>query len=327
MTLYSASFTNANPGPALYALLLPHFTAQGYTEDDTVVIGARTHKILKSAAGNNSFGLQMFLDVSYPTTGVASGFMITPFEDYNAAGDLGIRGIYTSTSTVIDPGTFSRYGAASSALETNWANTVSHTGLMLTLSTAATTYWASVTPQRIALMLTSSPTHIAYAGFFTPTAEHDAWADTAMYPLIACRLLSGSNSNSSNTAGSSTAGVTRMPKVAAFDATAVGGPVGWADSVNVGANTHLGRVGGGIVGGAVSPFTGLAAIAPIPVTFGTASAPSNVTPWAAHVGNLDGVGTGYAVGATVRGDTVTIDGVTWHATTPVGNNSYFLKAA
>lgn len=327
MTFVTGSVTNSNPGPALYAALEPTLLAVGYTLEDTVVIGARTHKILKSAAGLNSFGLQYFLDINYPTSGVATGIMMATFENYTAATDQALRGPYAGNSTVIDATTFSRFGDNAYALETNWNNGVSATALHLSLVTATITYWASITPERVILMISSAPTQMAYAGFFTPSAEHAAYAGAALYPLITLRLTAGAESVTATSLSAASAVVTRLPRLAAFDASAGAvAPSNWNASLWVSPMGLLGRAGsGGAVGGAVSPFTGEVSIFQIPITFGSIS-PTSTQLAAARVGELDGIAGGYAAPSVSRGDTVTVAGVKWYLSSLGGTaNALFMQ--
>ena len=328
MTFVTGSVTSSNPGPALYAALEPTLLAVGYTLEDTVVIGARTHKILKSASGLNSFGRQYFLDINYPTTGIATGLMMATFENYTAATDQALRGPYTASSTTApDPVTFSRFGDTSYALETNWNNGASATALHLGLATAAITYWASVTPERVVLMISSAPTKMAYAGFFTPNAEHAAHAADALYPLITLVLTAGTESTTSTNPSSASAVVTRLPRLAAFDSSAGSvAPANWNVTVWVSPLGLLGRAGsGGAVGGTVSPFTGTVSIFPIPVAFGTSS-PNSTQPAAARVGDLDGVASGYVAPTVSRGDTVTVSGDKWYLSSLGGTaNALFMQ--
>lgn len=320
MTFVTGTYTNANPGPALYAALETSLVSVGFTLVDTVVISTRTHKVLQAPA--NSFGLGWFLDISYPTTGVATGVKTTPFEDYNAASHLGFRGPYGAGSadmTVPESTYYSRYGSTGYALETNWSNSAANTGFDTALSTGATTYWASITPERVVLMLSSAPTKLSYAGFFTPTPDFIAAADTALYPLISVTLTAAVNAQSS-TAGASTAAVTRLPKLTGFSGAAGSrtNVSSWVGSVFVGAlDWGVRFAAGGLIGVGGSLFTGKTSISPIPVVLGTA-APSPTLGMGALVGVLDGVAAGQAAPSAVRGDTVEVDSDTWLLSSPVG---------
>lgn len=320
MTFVTGTYTNANPGPALYAALHTALVAEGFTLVDTVVISARTHKVLQAPA--NSFGLGWFLDISYPTSGVATGVKTSPFEDYNAASHFGFRGPYgsvSSDSTAPEATYYSRYGATGYALETNWSNGAINTGFDTALSTGATTYWASITPERVVLMLSSAPTKISYAGFFTPTADFVAAADTALYPLISANLTAAGNA-ASGSAGSSTAAVTRLPKLTGFSGApgALTNVTGWQTSVFVGAlDWGVRFAAGGLIGVGGGLFTGKTSISPIPVILGT-SVISPTMGMGALVGVLDGVAAGQATPSAVRGDTVQVDSDTWMLSSPVG---------
>jgi hypothetical protein len=294
---------DANPGPLVYAALAAKLLALGWTLEDTRVIGARTHKVLKSAAVGNTYGLDWFLDISYPTTGIATGLLLTPFEGYDAATGLATRGPYTANITTMDGTTYSRYGATASALETNWANTGSHTGLDTPLSTSAFVINASVTRDRVILLSSTEPADVGYCGFFTPTAAHAAHAGAALFPLVAARLRGASDRISSSTAGSVSAALTRVPKASSIN---------WSTHCIVGPNTMRmnGRVGGAAAEGDNQITT-------VPFLVGMAA-----TSWSVgttQIGELDGVQTAWADAAVTRGDTVTVDGTVHTLSTVAGN--------
>lgn len=318
MTTITGSFTNANPGPTLYALIETIMLADGWTLEATVVIGGNTHKVLKSAATGNARGLDWFLDINFPTTGVTGGMRFAPFEGFTVGTNVGLRGPFGGTNlTTIDAATHSRYGAATSALETNWMNQVGNSGVSMTLATIATGYIVSVTRNRIIVNTTNSATFAYYAGFFTPSAAHIAHAGAALFPLIMCAAAVGVSPVSSSSASAVTAAVTRLPKLTSMSANP--NVTSWADYLTV-ANTPGGsalRMGGRP--GVPSDFTGQSSIAPLAVLFGSANISTN-TPAVTYVGDLDGLANGYTPTSTARGDTVTDGTDTWHALAP---STYF----
>lgn len=302
---------DANPGPLVYAELATAMLALGWTLEDTVVIGARTHKVLKSAAAGNTRGLDWYLDISYPTTGVATGLLLAPFEGYDAATDLGLRGPYSASSSTIDATTYSRFGATGQALETNWTNIgATHTSLDSPLSTTSFGVWASITRDRVILMVSGEASQVSYAGFFIPTAAHIAHAAAALYPLIMVRLSTSAERDTNTTASSVEAAVTRIPKLSG---------VGWDNSCVV--LTNLLAMNGK-VGGAASGADGQITSAPYVVGLGGA----NFDGSAQFVGELDGVQCAWADGVVVRGDTVTVDGDPF-VTSSVNSSSCTLIAA
>jgi len=314
MTFISGSITDANPGPALYALIATPALALGWTLDDTVVIGSNTHKVLKSAAAGNTYGLDWFLDINYPTTGITGGMRFAPFEGYTAASDVGLRGPYSLSNTTIDATTYSRYGATTSALETNWANAAANTGLSATLSTSAFNYWVSITRDRIIVMTSLQTTSVFYAGFFTPTSQHTSHAGAALFPLVMCKVVVNTNAATANGA-TATAAFTRIPKATS---------VNWQTSGLVGSEmTAIGWAFSGVVGTGASEFNGLTRIAPLPVVMGAATITTSATALG-HVGYLDGLATGFVVGTAVRGDTVTVGSDTWYSTTVSSNTALFM---
>jgi hypothetical protein len=301
---------DANPGPLAHTALATKLLALGWTLDDTRVLGARTHKVYKSAAAGNTHGLDWFLDISYPTTGIATGVMLAAFEGYDAGTGLATRGPYTATNTTIDGTTYSRYGATASALETNWANTGSHTGLDTPLLTSAFVIHASVTRDRVILLSSTEPADVGYCGFFTPTAAHAAHVGAAMFPLVVARLRGAADRIPSNTVGSVSAALTRVPKASSIN---------WASHCIVGPNTMRmnGRVGG-------APSEGDNQITSVPflVALGGASWTAAVT---AQIGELDGVQVAWADAAVTRGDVVTVDGTVYTLST-VSTNAAVLIA-
>jgi hypothetical protein len=288
MTLITPTIAaDANPGPLVYAELATAMLALGWTLDDTRVIGARTHKVMKSAAAGNSRNLDWYLDISYPTTGVASGLLITPFEGYNSATGLATRGPYSANDTTLDGTTYSRFGATASALETNWANTASWTQLDSPLSISSFAMIASITRDRVILLVGTEPTQASYAGFFTPTAEHAAHAGAALFPLITTRLSGATARDSSGGSGSVQVAMTRLPKVST---------VNWNGHCTLAPITSF---MGGRVGGAVSAVDNRVTGSPFYVAAG-----ATATGGAATIGELDGVLAANADPAVVRGDTV-----------------------
>lgn len=316
MAFITGSITNANPGPTLYALIETAALGIGWTLDDTVVIGSNTHKVLKSAAAGNTYGLDWYLDINYPTTGTTGGMRFAPFEGYTAASDVGLRGPYGHlSSTTLDPTTYSRYGATTQALETNWMNTAAQTGVSATLSTSAFTYWVSVTRDRIMLMTSLQVANVFYTGFFTPTALHTSHAGASLFPLVMCRPTVNANALSAGGATSSLA-FTRVPKASS---------ISWNQS-GVAANdgNAIAWALAGQVGVASSEFTGLTQIIPIPVAMGN-SVVSAAASSIAHVGYLDGLATGFVVSTAVRGDTITVGSDTWYSTTATSGLAMFMK--
>lgn len=314
MAFITGSVTNANPGPTLYALIETAALGIGWTLDDTVVIGSNTHKVLKSAAAGNTYGLDWYLDINYPTTGITGGMRFAPFEGYTAASDVGLRGPYQASNTTIDATTYSRFGASTSALETNWANTASFSALSATLSTSAFTYWISVTRDRIIVMTSLQATAIFYTGFFTPTALHTSHAGASLFPLVMARVSPNTGATTDTSSSTTTMSFTRVPKATSIN---------WGGSgIVVGAASTVGWGLAGVVGTGVSEYTGLTQIIQLPVVMGTNQI--NTGAGYAHVGYLNGLAEGFTVGTAVRGDTITVGSDTWYATTVSSNLSLFM---
>jgi hypothetical protein len=301
---------DANPGPLVYTALATKLLALGWTLEDTRVIGARTHKVLKSAAAGNTYALDWFLDISYPTTGVASGLYVTPFEGYDSASGLATRGPCTPSSSALDGTTYSRFGASPSALETNWANAAAYTGLDTPLSTAGFVIYASVTRNRVILLSSFEPTQVAYCGFFTPTAAHVAHAGAAMFPLVAARLVGAADRTASATASFAFAALTRVPKASTIN---------WSTHCIVGPNSM--RMNGR-VGGLVSEGDNQITSVPFLVAFGGTSWTGAAT---AQIGELDGVQVAWADAAVARGDTVTVGGTVYTLSTVTSNAAVMIE--
>lgn len=323
MTTINGSITNANPGPALYAAIEPTLLALGFALVDTVVIGGNTHKVLKSAAAGNSQGLDWYLDINYPTTGITGGIRFTPFEGYNASTHVATNGPYSSANTTIDATTYSRFGATASALETNWANTASYTGLSSPLVTAAFNYRISVTRDRIIALLTNNASQIAYAGFFTPSAAFASNAGAASFPLVMA-IFSPTSGTSVSNQTSSTACLTRLPKLTTL---ASGG---WQYHVLIPTSTqYIGTQGEGQAGVGASPFTGRTTFAPLRVWGNSAGvnagSPGISTYYLDEIGSIDDIGVGYVAATSIRDDTLTVGSDTWYAVTVNNTSTLFFR--
>lgn len=317
MTHISSTINSATPGAALYAVIETEALALGFTVEDTVVIGTRTHKILKSASAGNTRGLDWYLDISYTTTGAGS-IMVCPFEGYSTAGDTGLRGPYSVNSTAFETVNYSAFGATQSALETNWANSVSHTGLQIALVASVNfVYRVTISRDRIAINLSNAATQVLYAGFFIPTTAALAHQGASCFPLIVCRVSSAAGANSSTSVASVTAAVTRLPKYP--DISTAWMTSGWGGSLVVGANVPL---AGGRAGDWVHPSNGELAMTPYYVGFGGTTA----TNFVGTVGYLDGVLYGYTAASETLGDTVQQGGETYFLTTHSGQVAVAVKA-
>lgn len=200
MTYITGSITDANPGPALHALMAPALTAAGFTLVDTVVISTRTHKVWKSPAAGNAQNLDWYLDVAYTTSG-AGTMTLVAFEMFDPATDLGYRGPYVAAVSTIDATTSSRFGATGQALESQWLSAAS-VGIQTALTTSAFGYWISITADRVILLSSGAPSALMYAGFYQPDPLYAAKAAASMYPLYT-GLVGG-------TSAAGSAGVTRI---------------------------------------------------------------------------------------------------------------------
>jgi hypothetical protein len=299
---------DANPGPLVHTALATKLLALGWTLEDTVVIGARTHKVYKSAAAGNTYSLDWFLDISYPTTGTATGLLLTPFEGYDAATDLATRGPYSASNTTLDATTYSRFGATALGLESGWANSSTYTQLDTPLTTAGFVIDASVTRDRVVLLSSTEGTQVSYCGFFEPTAAHAAHAGADLFPLITVRMAGTSDRNSGTAAGSTAAALTRVPKMTS---------VSWSSHCIVGPNTM--RMNGR-AGTAASELDNQVTAAPFIVAAGGGNWTSGL---ASHIGELIGVQCVWS-DTVSRGDVFTVDGVAHTMSSTLSNGSILI---
>jgi hypothetical protein len=298
MTYDNGTVTDANPGPALYAAMEPTFLAAGFTLADTVVIGSRTHKVLKSDASVNDYSKTWYLDVSYPTTGITGGMYMSPFEDFNTTTDLGFRGPYTASSTTLESTFYSRFGSTGSALETTWANATSFTNLDNPLLTTSFGWFLSATPERVIFASTVASGELHYVGFFEPTADHTTAAGAALYPLIVVHFSNAASLPASTGGASSTACLTRVPPMTAIN---------WSTYVIV--DLAFAMLGGIVGTGGHFTATGKTNLAKRPVIMGysslTSSAPASATGGLGLVGYLIDVANSWTDGTIIRGDDLT----------------------
>jgi len=315
MAYITGNLTDVNPGAMFYAALAPALTTAGYTLVDTVVAGARTHKVWKCAAANNSAGLDWYLDVAYQTTG-SGNFWLMPMEQYDAATDTATRMVYSSydaANTTVEQTYYSRHGSLGATLEASqWQlKAGSATQLCVQLTTGSFAYWVSVSGNRVAAMSSVLATNIVYAGMFIPTPQHITAAGAALFPLVAASIGPTGVANQSNGTGATVA-LTRFPRILSPMAG------GWNSSyVNI------------------EPMTPMTNLARLPLGEATTVNQKQVTPLMVTgsntysvggvLGTLDGVAGG---GSTaIRGDTLTVDGEAWVAASGASNTGLFMRAA
>lgn len=314
MTYISGTVTDAAPGPALHTALATTLTAVGFTLVDTVVISTRTHKIWKCAAANNSLALDWYLDIVYTTTG-AGTIAICPFEFFDPATDLAYRGPTSGTTSTGNAGapTYSRFGATGAALESsNWMS-ASGSYTSYTLATATTTlgYWASITPERMILMTSASPSNLMYAGFYAPDPLYAAKAGADIYPLIAARMTDSGIATPNSTISVVTAGIARTPPVAVLGS----GGNGWGimPSVQPATGTVQLAATPSLPSGSTAAYPYVGCIVEV---FATTSANPASSPWFGRLGTMrDIVIVPTLSGVVVRGDTFTIGSDTYTTTT------------
>lgn len=322
MTTVSVSVTGAaDPGPAFYTSISTYLLAEGFTLADTVVIGSRTHKVMKSAAADNSHALDWYLDISYPTTGTGA-LLMCAFEGFVAATDLATNGPVMANITTTDGTTHSRYGTTGSALETNWTNTSTQTGIRVGSLTASTYgYIGSITMDRVILNLTIEAAALHYVGFFEPTADHAAEAGAALYPLVTAHFSTAAADLAPNSSTTGTIALSRAPKYTSINwAAHCCSTVPWMEM-------------GGLVGGGgphVATAKRLLARRPI-VTGWNTLVPSAGTSAPAGgigiVGHFYDLANSWTDGSIVRGDTLTdASADTWWAVDDTSALGLWFKA-
>lgn len=322
MTYITGSMTDSNAPATLAGLIHTALLSEGYTLEDTVVIGTRTHKVYKSAAAINTEGIDWYLDVAYTTTGSGS-IWFGAFEEYDAVAHTGGFGPYGGSidSTAPDAIEYSRYGASKYALETNWTH-VSQNLARLQTTTNPMAYWVSVTPTRVIGLTTVSPAAPVYCGQFKPylpwKTKCQEVAPGKWNPLVTC---SGAGS---------CVGFTRIPP-----SRSIYGNGGWAGMAFLGvvgltAATIYGNStpqgAAGYIDSNSSPYvTGPLGEA---LTLGI-SRGGSASMWGHIVGDLYDVARFGSSGATsiMRGDTATVDGDPWVLASAVGSLCYGFKAS
>lgn len=302
MAYATGSLTDANSSLALYNVLAGLLTTAGYTLVDTVVISTRTHKVWLSAAANNSMNLDWYLDVAYTTTGVGP-VHLTPFEYFDPATDLGYRGAYGGTSSTIEGTYYSRYGATGYALETNWFG--AQTGVGISTS-AAFSYWLSVTGDRVIGLSSQAPTLLRYTGFYEPSARFSVSAGASNYPLIKAEF-----NDPSGSVAVGSAAITRAPKLTAF-----GESIGWQYQTGVTSELSVMHQRGGSV--AIAPDSMAPAIACRAVLGYTLSGIPGFDPLPGYLRDVLFV---RGTNAVVRGDTFTVGSDTYVLCTYAGYTS------
>ena len=308
MAYQTGTVSDANSSLALYTVLEGLLTTAGYTLVDTVVISTRTHKVWKSAAANNAMHLDWYLDAAYTTTGVGP-LHLTPFEFFDPATDLGYRGPYNVTDAIVEATYSSRYGNTGYALETNWFSSASGSYGTATTSTAFA-YWISVTGDRVIALSSTQPNTVQYAGFYEPAPLYASAAGAKLFPLIRTHLAFQASSNQSGSFG-----LTRVAPLAAN----MTSPAGYWSAMGY----SRPEVGDALIAttptiGTISPFgTPPTAVRLSVGNYNVAVVSHLATP---IFGYLRGIFTIRPTPATIRGDTVTINGVTHVTTTYVADS-------
>ena len=199
MGYITGTMSDANAPSVLYGLIAAELTAEGWTLEDTVVIGSNTHKVWKNSAANNPANVTFFVDVYYPTTG-GGAIRLNLFEDYDAATDRNYRQVSYATSL---DATYRSYSPGASTLESGGSTRVA-----INTSTASFGYWILVSNKAIIAIGSVDPTIAGYVGLYEPRPEYAAAAGALLFPVVACRLQAGF---SQVTGSSNPFGLTRIP--------------------------------------------------------------------------------------------------------------------
>lgn len=317
MTYIDASWTTAaDPAATLAAALHGALIAEGYTLEDTVVIGTCTHKVYKSAAAINTEGIDWYLDVAYTTTGAGSVWL-GAFETYDTVAHTAGLGPYRGTSSAVDPVEFSRFGATKYALETNWSHISANLARIQTQASAMA-YWVSITPTRVIALSSVSSSSVVYCGQFNPyqpwKAKVASETPGKWNPLTTLTLVTP-HSQSHGSMG--TCVVNRVPPVASLGSnrwdytTVLKSASGAADNSN-GGNSNGGP--SGYIDNGWSPYLAGGPLGDrIQIVIERApyqSLPGNWGHCAGHLYDVARFGTSGST-SVLRGDTATVDGDPW----------------
>lgn len=330
MTYITGQLTDANAPAALYALMEPAFISAGYTLEDTVIIGTRTHKVWKSPALLNAEGKDWYLDVAYTTTGTGS-IWLGAFETYDVGTHTAGFGPFTSLHEYgmsgLDATEGSRFGATKYALETNWSHISGGLG-EIPISTSAMGYWISITADRVIAVSSASSTNLIYCGIFESSPE---WVD-------ACEAVAPGKVRALLTSRMDAPAATRPTLY--YDNCGVKSAITralpnqadqlyfWSYSITLGPQV----LEGGSKAAYAQVDTGIeansAVTKPQPVGerlgiwMGYRSMPKR-----GYIGEVSDVARFKASAAVSRGDTITIDGQPWVLATQLGGYCFAFKAS
>lgn len=327
--------TNANPAATLAAAMDTALLAEGYTLEDTVVIGTRTHKVYKSPAAINAEGLDWYLDLAYTTTGNGSVWM-GAFETYDAVAHTAGFGPYCTSSTTVDATEFSRYGSTKYALETNWGH-ISNNLAQIECQTSAFTYWVSITGDRIIAMTSVNAVKVNYVGHLDPYAPWKAKVAATTpgkwNPIVTCNVTIPA---ADHAYGMGKGALSRVPPVAITVSWSSGGMSIRSSSSGASPSTGTSTNGGCGIGGpsghvdtGESPYLDGGPLADtIQVVVQRSGGSTNISGWGHAAGLLYDVGRFGTSGATsvVRGDTTTVDGDPWVLASATGGACFGFKA-
>lgn len=330
MTYISGSMTNSDAPATLAGLMHTALLNAGFTLVDTVVIGTRTHKVYKSAAANNTEGIDWYLDLAYTTSGAGS-IWLGAFETYDAVAHTAGLGPYSNIESTVDAAEFSRYGTTKYALETNWTHITRNLAQIETASSAFA-YWISITPTRVIALTSVNATKVVYCGQFAPYAPWKAKVAEVTpgkwNPLITCNI---SNPAVENTSTMGSGSLTRIPP-----ATTV---YRWDYTCNIrssSSSSSSGSSSGGVGGPAGFVDTGWSpylAGGPqgdkIQIAISRNVSVNNVGGWGHGAGWLYDIARFGTSGATsvTRGDTTTVSGNTWALASANSGACFGFKAA
>lgn len=303
MTFIEGTITSeANPAAKLYTDYIDGaLSSAGFTLVDTVTIGARTHKVWKSDAGDNVAGLDWYLDIAYTTTGAGSVWLI-PFEHYEPSTDLGYRGPMGAPSTGTIAGAFyTIYEGTGQALETNWSPRAGDTNYLLPTNTSSFYFALSITPDRVIALSSQAPTNVLYTGLYEPDPNVAAHAGADLFPLWTGVIVAS---------GSNYGALCRVPKVTGNYVTSR-----FAVPRNLQATLRTPAIPSG-----PTNIYGAGALIPIPISTDSNTGVDAI--WGYPYDLRAGIGSA----SVVRGDTVTIAADDWVLTSYHASGIFGFKA-
>lgn len=310
MTFLLNTLTDGNAASVLAGSIDTALIANGYVLVDTVVITTLTHKVYKNPASNNVSGLDWFVVISYPTTGVGN-IDIIPMEYYDPATHLAYRVVNSESSSALETTYYSKYGATGYALNAAQLAIKPGASNNFYLSTAATSfaYWISITKDRILGMTSQINNKVLYVGVYTPDSEYSSYCGSALFPLIACSILNDGLAQSKAITRAPKLQLNTMPRWDIIPT--VEGEYGTQGSASIGP-----RIPDGPPDATGKQYATLYRVSGASYSNGATDGRT-----AGVYGRLKDVAFTHGASTVTQGSTVTIAGETWYVSAPA-NGSY-----